>query len=70
MFIIYLGVCWFFVAAQAFSFFSGCVQWGLLSSCGVQTSHCDGSSVAECGLQDTWASVAVARGSGVVTPWF
>ena len=55
---------------RLFLFFPSCVQWGLLSSCGVQTSHCDGSSVAKRGLQDTRASVAVARGSGVVTPWF
>ena len=38
-------------------------EWGLLSSCGAQTSHCRG--VSYCGAPDLgmWASVVVAHGS-------
>ena len=39
--IIYLWLCWVFVAAQAFS---SCGKWGLLSNFGVWASHCGGFS--------------------------
>ena len=46
------GLCWgaqaLLGSAQAFS---SCSEWGLLSSCGVQASHCSGFSlVVEHGL--------------------
>ena len=39
--IIYFWLCWVFVAAQEFS---SCEEWDLLSSCGVEASHCGGFS--------------------------
>ena len=37
-FLIYFSLCWVFLVAWAFS--SCSEQWGLLSGCGVQASHC------------------------------
>ena len=44
---IYFWLCCIFIAAWAF--FSSLLWWGLLSSCGAQTSHCKRSSC--CGAQ-------------------
>lgn len=40
-FFTYFWLCWFFVAARAFS---GCSEWGLLSCCSVEASRCGGLS--------------------------
>ena len=41
---IYFWLCWVFVAVRAFSSFG---DQGLLSSCGVQASHCGGFSCCQ-----------------------
>ena len=50
-----LGFC---CCTQAFS---GCSQWGLLSSCGAQTSHCSGISCRGAQALDAWALETVAH---------
>ena len=42
--------------------FSGCGEWGLLSSCGAQASHCGGFSCCTAQAVGTWASVVAAQG--------
>ena len=55
LFLAVLSLC---CCAQAFS---GCSEWGLLFSCGVQASHCGGFSCCRAHALDTWASVVVAQ---------
>ena len=52
--------CWAFVCCAGL--FSGCREWGLLSSCGVWVLIAAASPAAEHRLQGAWASVAVAPG--------
>ena len=42
--------------------FSSCSEWGLLSSCGVQSSRCGGSSCCSAGALGQVGSVIVAHG--------
>ena len=53
---IYFWRCWVFVASWAFS---SCGEWGLLSSCGVRTSHCCGFSCCREWALGAWVSEAV-----------
>ena len=53
-----LGLCGY---VRAFSSFS---EWGLLSSCSVWASQCDGFSCCRAQALGMHASVAVARGLG------
>lgn len=39
-----------------------CGEWGLVSSCGVQASHCAGFSCRRAPALDTWVSVVAASG--------
>ena len=55
LFLAALGFC---CCTQAFS---GCGEWGLLSSCGAQTSHCSGISCRGARALDEWALEAVAH---------
>ena len=62
LYLIYLFYVWLsrvFVAAQTSS---GCREQGLLSSCGVQASHCGGFSSCRAQALGTQASVGVAQG--------
>ena len=43
--------------------FSSCSEWGLLTSCGTQASHCDGFS--SCGAQAVGTQVSAAAGRGL-----
>ena len=42
--------------------FSSCDEWGLLSSCSVQASHCGGFSCCRALALRAWASVVVEHG--------
>ena len=42
--------------------FPSCSEWGLLSSCGVQASHCGGFSCCRAWAPGSRASVVAARG--------
>ena len=46
IFIYLFWLCWVFIASWLFS---SCVEWGLLSSCGVWVSHCGGFSCCGAG---------------------
>ena len=45
-----------------YKLFSSCGEWGLLSSHGVQTSHCSGFSYGRAQAPGVWASVVEVQG--------
>ena len=58
----FFGCARSFVAAWAF--FSSCLEWGLLSSCGARASHWGGFS-CEHKLKGTWASAVATYGLSI-----
>lgn len=68
MFIYYFWLHWISVAVQAFS---SCSKGGLLSQCGVRTSHCGGFCACRAWalLWGAWLSVVVACGLSGCSFW-